>query len=529
LAPLASAAGAEPNAAAAGLDDGYADLAVGVPYETLASPAVDQPGAINILYGAAGGFEGTDDFWSQDSPEIEDTAEYWDHFGSALAAGDFDGDGYPDVAVGVRGQKIGDAVNAGAVHILYGTAAGLSSSRDEVWHQSKGSMEDHAEQNDYFGWTLAAGDFDGDGRDDLAVGVPQETVSQQNCGVVQILYGTDGGLDDAGNQRWYQGGGGLQGGTEIGDQFGKTLATGDFNGDGYDDLAVGVPEEDFSEPLRYAVGVVQVLYGSAAGLTATGNDWFDQDVAGIQDSSQQYDAFGWALASGDLDGDGYDDLAVGVPGQAAGGDDYAGAVHLLYGSAGGLSANRDRLLTKAEFDMPTHYDAGFGKALAAADFDGDGYDDLAVGVPDEDFLVLGPPANVGAVYVLYGAHGGLSTTDARGFQQGMGLEDEPEENDGFGEVLAAGDLNGDGYADLAVGIPHEDHTFVSGTEEDAGAVQLLYGGREGLDSEGNQFCDQGAPIRDTAEGDDRYGYALAFLPVLRHRVFLPLVPNDYEP
>jgi len=434
--------------------------------------------------------------------------------------------------VGVPQQAFGDAANAGAVHILYGTDDGLAAADDQVWYEGFAGLGGSPETGDWFGRALAAGDFDGDSYDDLAVAIPSEDLGGVNdAGRVVILYGTADGLSADGSQAWVQGLYDVQDTYEIGDYFGKSLATGDWNGDGYADLAVGVPNEDFEAepPTRYDVGVVHILYGSGDGLTATDNDLWHQDRGDIQDSSQQYDAFGWALASGNFDGDGWDDLAVGVPGQVAGGEDYAGAVHLLYGTSGGITATGDRLLSQAEFGMTPRYDAGFGKTLAAADFDSNGRDDLAVGVPEEDFLQVAP-ANVGSVNVLYGSAGGLSTTHVDVWYQGLsGLEDDPEENDAFGAVLAAGDFDGDGHADLAVGIPREDLEFVPETQEDAGAVQVLYGTNDGLSGAGSQFWHQGAPLRDSAEEGDRFGYALAAIPRLRHCIYLPLVVRNYEP
>jgi hypothetical protein len=517
--------------------DRYADLAIGVPYETLEGPpTVSEAGAVSVLYGSApDGLSGVDDqFWSQNSTGTQDAAGDHEHFGQALAAGDFDGDGYVDLAVGVPQQGFDGAANAGAVHVLYGTANGLAAADDEVWYEGYAGLGGAPETGDWFGRALAAGDFDGNGCDDLAVGIPSEDLGGVNdAGRVVVLYGTADGLSAEDSDAWVQGLYDIPDTYELGDYFGERLATGDWNGDGYADLAVGVPRENFEDepPTRYDVGVVHILYGSGHGLTATGTQLWYQDRGDIEDSSQQYDAFGWALASGDFDGDGWDDLAVGVPGQPAGSADYAGGVHLLYGSPGGLTANRDRLLTEAELGVTAKYDDGFGDALASADFDGDGYADLAVGIPSRDLLGVSPE-DVGSVNVLYGSSGGLSTEDIDTWYQWdlLGLEDEPEEGDQFGEVLAAADFNGDGYADLAVGIPHEDIEYVPTPAEDAGAVQVLYGTAEGLDAEGNQFWHQGAPVRDVGEEGDRFGYALASIPTLRlPTVYLPVVLRNYRP
>jgi hypothetical protein len=513
--------------------DRYADLAIGVPYETLEGPPlVSETGAVSVLYGSSpDGLSGADDqFWSQNSPNTQGTAENNERFGYALAAGDFDGDGYVDLAVGIPQQGFTGALNAGAVHVLYGTADGLAAEDDQLWYEGHNGLGGAPETGDWFGRALAAGDFDGDGHDDLAIGIPSEDLGGVNdAGRVVVLYGTADGLSAEHSDAWVQGLYDIPDTYELGDNFGERLATGDFDGDGYDDLVVGVPREDFEDepPTRYDVGVVHIIYGSGDGLTATGTQLWDQDRGDIQDSSQQYDAFGWALASGNFDGDDWDDLAVGVPGQPAGSVTYAGGVHLLYGSPGGITAVGDRLLTEAEIGL-TPQDDDFGDALASGDFNGDGWDDLAIGVPGKAFWGITPDA-VGSVDILYGSDGGLSTTDVDVWYQGVlyGLDDE---DDQFGEVLAASDFNGDGYADLAIGIPHEDITHVSGTEEDAGAVQILYGATTGLTNVGSQFWHQGSPIRDVAEEGDRFGFSLAAVRRVRlPTVYLPLVMRNYRP
>src|SRR6266536_1776470 len=115
----------------------------------------------------------------------------------------------------------------------------------------------------------------------------------------------------------------------------------DFNGDGFADVAIGVPGEDIAEAGNAVGGAVSVLYGSAAGLSADGNQLWSQESPGIADSSEDLDEFGRYLAIGDFNGDGFGDLGI-----AAGREDLegppdivdAGAVHVLYGSTAGLTS-----------------------------------------------------------------------------------------------------------------------------------------------------------------------------------------------
>src|SRR4029077_9471581 len=113
----------------------------------------------------------------QDSPGIQDQAESSDQFGFSLASGDFDGDGFDDLAIGVPLEDIGQPVisNVGMVAVIYGSATGLSQ-RNQIWTQNTPGIQGEAESGDEFSWSLAANDYGNDGFDDLAVGVPFENV-----------------------------------------------------------------------------------------------------------------------------------------------------------------------------------------------------------------------------------------------------------------------------------------------------------------------------------------------------------------
>jgi hypothetical protein len=140
----------------------------------------------------------------------------------------------------------------------------------------------------------------------------------------------------------------------------------DFNHDGFADLAVGVPR-DRPGDIPFA-GAVNVLYGSAAGLSGSGSQYFTQNTPGVASSAERYDAFGAALAGGDFDSDGAADLAVGAPLEGVGSVFLAGAVNVLYGSGDGLSGSGSQLFTQ---DTPgvgssAENNDRFGLALAAA-------------------------------------------------------------------------------------------------------------------------------------------------------------------
>lgn len=496
--------------------DGFSDLVVGVPFEN--TSAEMDAGSVSVLYGTTTGLTSIgNQYWMQD-PLIGGPAKEHDHFGNALAIGDFNNDGLFDLAVGVPGDDVGDDVGAGAVNVIYGSSSnGLDMDGNQYWHQESDGIIGVAETDDSFGSALTTGDFDGDGYDDLVVGVPQEDIKGvAKAGAVNVIYGSTNGLTSAGNQVFWQ----VE--YEIADQFGKSLAAGDFDRDGYDDLAVGVPREDVGIIMN--AGTVDIFYGSANGLVfRDSNDIWHQDRQGIENSSEESDWFGEALTTGDFNSDGYVDLAVGVPGEDTDSPTIlvnAGAVNVLYGSVNGITN------TSSDY---WHQDVGiiegaceeddrFGFALTAGDFDGDGFQDLAIGVPYETFNA----PHSGIAQVLYGTADGLTDTGNQLWSQESEayIYGAEEEDDLFGFALAAGNYNGDGYDDLAVGVPFED----IGDILDAGAVNVFYGSSSKLTVDGNQLWYQGnVGVLGSPEEYDYFGYSLAAIPK-ETKVFVTFLP-----
>src|SRR6266511_324667 len=431
-------------------NDGFIDAAVGVPFEDIG--AVADAGSVNVLYGSASGLTGgagSQQFW-QGAGGVPGPAEAGDLFGFSLATGDFNNDGFADLAVGVPLEDVGSIVDAGLVNVLYGSASGLTGAGSQQFWQGAGGggVAGTTEAGDLFGFWLASGDFNANSFADLAVGVVGEDIgSIVDAGSVNVLPGSAAGLIGAGSQQFWQGTGGLPGTAEAGDSLGFALVAGDFNNDTFVDLAAGAPFEAIGSAAE--AGSVNVLHGSASGLTSTGSQQFWQGAAGVAGMAEAGDFFGASLAAGDFNNDGFAELAIGAPVEAIGSIVGAGSVDVLHGTAGGLTGTGSQGFWQGSGGITgtTETGDGVGFALAAGDFNNDSFVDLVAGVPFES---IGSIAGAGAVDVLGGTAGGLTGAGSRAFWQGVfGVPGTAEAGDLFGFALVGGDLSSASAASAA--------------------------------------------------------------------------------
>ncbi len=392
-------------------DDAYDDLAVGAP--ELDHLATVDAGAVFVYHGGPLGLSSTPAI-VLDQTDVNAAIETDDMFGWSLAAADFDQDGFDDLAIG----SLGENSEAGAVSWIKGSAAGLVPGSGETWAQNELGLPSAA--NDWFGYCLTTGDFDGNGKPDLAAGAPNKEIGNSpvliDAGRVYVLFSLLGGLTD-----WcaVYDAVGLEMDPQESADFGFALAAGVFFApDGADDLAIGEPGAnsltltDTGRVLCLDFDPETLPANPAANVIPwppTDKQWIMQGVNGNADSKQAFDHFGWSLAAGDFDDDGLDDVGVGVPDEdlflndAEGTPQNCGLAHVFYGAAGGPSWQRvDTFSPLTQMDFAITSDV-FGQSVAFSRCDGSGRASLVVGAPGKDYVAYSggaTVANAGAVHVV---------------------------------------------------------------------------------------------------------------------------------
>ncbi len=421
---------------------------------------------------------------------------------AAADAIDFDGDGRGDLVVPVVGEAIEGQANAGAVHVFYGSPSGVGTDRAQIWSQDAASIRDESEADDRFGAAWSAGDFNADGRTDLAVGAPGE---DGNVGIVNVLYGSPLGLRAAGNQVWFQDKADMPGTGSALDGFGSALVAGDFDGDDDDDLAIGAPVDAANGTSGAGGGTVTIVYGGSTGLTAAGAQLIGQNSDGVLGDAEVGDLFGLALAAGDIDNDGRDDLGVGAPYEDYIGVD-AGTVTLFFGSATGVQTSGSVTLLQGARGLTDSSQAGdtFGSAIEIGYFDHGPYADLVVGIPGQR---VGLSQNAGALMTIPGGAAGLRIS--RNAILDMGSErvaGAVRAGTLFGDVLERADFDGNGRDDLVVGVWAFDRNFVPNT----GAIITMYGGTTmfGGAIPSALITQDTDGIVDSAEPNDSFGWSV---------------------
>ncbi|GGB93582.1 FG-GAP-like repeat-containing protein [Dyadobacter sediminis] len=393
--------------------DGFGDIIVG-------APDYNDKGAAFIFYGTAKGIN----LNLNSITIIEDVPESSFLGYSVAGAGDVNGDGYSDIIIGDMGYFISydskkNILLEGAALIYYGSAQGINKSNSSV-------LKNINQPNSSMGWSVAsAGDVNGDGFGDVIVGDPNYD-KQFDEGAAFIYHGTAQGINTVPAIK-------LEG-TQAAAQFGNSIAgAGDINGDGYGDIIIGSPYYTNGEASE---GNFKVYHGSLSGISNNPAKTIEGNIIGANMS--------FSLSSaGDVNGDGLSDVVVGVYGYKNG-QNNEGAAMIYYGTTTGLNPTPSILESNK-------VDAGMGYSVSSAgDVNGDGYSDIIVEVPYFN-RPLNQDSEV-AAFLYFGSPSGIPS----GSPANEVINNYQEQifySNSIGNVAGAGDIDGDGFSDIIIGMP----------------------------------------------------------------------------
>lgn len=431
--------------------DQYSDVAISLPGYDYLYPA---EGAVFVFNGTASGLTGI--AWS-----MVGTQSYA-HVGNSptsMSSGDFNGDGYSDLAVGIEHYDSPTAYE-GLVCVYMGSSSGLSATWGDIVSPALADWDAQGDLvNGYFGNSVSSGDFNGDGYGDIVIGAKNYSNGTVIGGGAFVWYGSSaanafGADDTAPGADWYAHV------NQSGANFGNMVSgAGDVNGDGYGDLLVGAYLYD--GPATNSGGAF-VWAGSASGLSGSSGSIANSMWTATGNVANDY--MGTSVCrAGDADGNGCGDIIVGVPGYESTGLTDEGIALVWYGSVA-TDLGADGTILNADWKIKggiTNEKIGVNVSLAG-DVNGDGYSDVMIGSVYHNIYY-------GMVSVYNGSKTGLSTTAS---WSTIGTQQNAE----FGAVMSsAGDINGDGYSDIMLGASKFDNGHT-----DEGKVFLYYGSAGGL-------------------------------------------------
>ncbi|MGW3816970.1 FG-GAP repeat protein [Streptomyces sp. NPDC005046] len=451
--------------------NGFDDVLIGAPGATVSGAKA--AGYVTVQYSSSSGLStARKSVLHQSASGVPGAAEAGDGFGSAVASGDLDNDGYDDAIVGIPGEDLTGLSDAGGAVVFWGSPSGLHGN-DSTWLQDPTRLRAGAN----FGLAIEAARYfapdpaapDANLRDSIAL-LENDTLlffTAAPEAAARHLKAVDTGVRARDVSP-----------LETGGFAFRSLSHGNYNEDSWADLAIsGVTTGD-----QPGIGATQVLHG-APGVEALGDGGAFEG--------------GPAVVSSDFNHDGQDDLAIGdtAVGSPVGG---SVSVYLGQGDLSGLDPTPAQTWTQDSPGVPGTAEAGdrWGAELSSGDTDGDGRPDLAIGAPGED---VGSVSDAGAVWTLRGAPGGLTATGARSFDQNSaGVPGAAEPSDHWGGQVRLIDADKDGRFGLLAAAP--------GENTNDGFVWVIPASSSGLIANGSWTYDGaslGAPV-----ADGRFGAAI---------------------
>ncbi|MBF0274108.1 MAG: FG-GAP repeat protein [Nitrospinae bacterium] len=507
--------------------DGWDDVILSAPFLDIPTLNGKKGGAIYIVYGGKNNDAIYDLEFDADVTLLgANVSSKGAITGHTFTSGDFNGDGYDDLVIGVplSTNPRGDEAT-GAVYIVYG---GKDFAGIYDLEKVAGAVFYGKQRLDRAGYALTVGDFNNDGLDDIVIAAPGVKAEESNAlsnGEVYIIQskGTFKGkyvVTDIADKTFtniqssvlayfiedvttlfgfgfYTTMPGVvirKGGDVYANRFGISLSSGDFNGDGYADLAVGSPYSKSMANNDKSVGEVNIMLGSGQIKSEKKVNLREESDISLYGEFEGT-MMGYALASGDFNGDGYDELFVGMPNyrDTSVSPFNIGMVYVLEGkpkfkryllpSVDIKLKIRGALLGKMEdsirskiwgdieesFNLGNRRDAYFGYSITSGDFNGDSKDDILIGAPGYS-TKRGKPVISGSAFVFLGR----KIVKEELIAPQATIKILGKKRDGrTGFSVSYGDINGDNIDDMIIGSP--DANTPNLKRMDAGEVYVIYG------------------------------------------------------
>jgi hypothetical protein len=344
-----------------------------------------------------------------------------DLFGAAIGCGRTGPDRFDDIVIGVPDESWRARPQAGRVVVVPGGVAGVVPALAWSFSEDTQGVPGRAERGDFFGSQLVVDDVTGDGLDELIVWSFEDF-----AGGLFVLSGQRARLRAGDNSVIY-------GGTRGLPTIDGLMVTGNFNGRGPNDLVFSSFRQVGSGDHVGIDGQVTMLPGTPSGLSTIGRRTITRETPGMPVLSR-LNGLGLALAAGDVEGDGDDDLLV-----YGSGFDYSGRVFVFRGGPRGISTNGLQMFSQRSPDIPgePHRAGRFGRCLELVDLDGDGRSEAAITSDEQIRFVNGvPESSVGAVTILPATPSGLTAAGATRLDPPDFGANTRNEGAGFGWELA---------------------------------------------------------------------------------------------